>query len=434
MTETPDGFRYRVTTLGCRVNRADSIAIARGMESAGGTQSRGETIPDVWVVNTCAVTSEAMKKSRKAVRRCAASGARVTVTGCASELEPETFEGIAGPGSVVPNCTKELIGGYPWGDIPGGLPAYPLPAGDAVRVPVKVQDGCERFCAYCIVPYLRGKPRSREFGSIVAEMHLLEESGAGEIVLCGIDLGSFRDPASGAGVAGLVEGLLEESCRMWLRLSSLELSDVTDELLCLMAERERLCAHLHLPLQSGDARVLEDMGRGYDPGDFAARVEEIRTLVPGVAITTDVMVGFPTESREAFERTVSLLSRVGFSRVHVFKYSPRRGTCAYGLGDPVDAATKETRASLLRALAAGTARRFYEGFNGRIMPVLVEATMKSEPGRIFARAQSFAGVVIEGGPELVGKFASVRIEGSGADVLKGVIVHPADSGREGEVS
>ena len=422
MSEGNDGFSYKVTTLGCRVNRADSLAIERRLESAGGWQAGESLKPSIWVINTCAVTAEAMRKSRKAARRCVESGARVIVTGCASEMEPGTFEQIAGVGSVVPNSGKDRIMEVPRD---GGREVSPLrqrPRREVVRVPVKVQDGCSRFCAYCIVPYLRGEERSRDVDSIAAEMRMLRDSGAGEVVVCGIDLGSYRDPGSGAGLVGLLERILDETGRMWVRLSSLELSDVSDDLLSLMTDREALCGHLHLPLQSGDRGVLEDMGRKYDPEEFGMRARDIRRRVPGIAVTTDVMVGFPTETEDAFERTRSMLLEVGFSRVHVFKYSPRPQTEAFAHGDPVDAATKERRAACLRVVAGEMTERFYEHLNGRIMPVLVEETMKSETGRVFGRAQNFAGVVMAGGPELVGRFAGVRVTGSRAGWLAGEVV------------
>lgn len=432
MHEGNNGFSYRVTTLGCRVNRADSLAIERRLAGAGGRRAVELQRPVLWVVNTCAVTAEAMRKSRKAVRRCVESGARVIVTGCASEMEPGAFELIAGAGSIVPNSEKDGIAALVSGGPPGDTQRFPYPPAEVVRVPLKAQDGCSRFCTYCIVPYLRGDERSRRVESIAAELRELRDAGAGEVVLCGIDLGSYRDPTNGAGLVELVERLLEERGRMWLRLSSLELSDVSDDLLALMVKNEGMCRHLHLPLQSGDRGVLADMGRSYDPADFARRVTEIRDEVPGIATTTDVMVGFPTETEEAFEKTRTLLQTVGFSRVHVFKYSPRPGTAAYGMGDPVEAGTKERRAACLRAVAGEMAGRFYKDFNGRIMPVLVEATMKSERGRVFGRAQNFAGVVMDGGRGLVGEFASVRVNGSSADGLTGEVISVLRSDREGE--
>jgi threonylcarbamoyladenosine tRNA methylthiotransferase MtaB len=417
----PERGTYRVTTLGCRVNRADSIAIERRLSKAGMEKADAGATPEVWVLNTCAVTAEGMRKSRKAARRCAGSGSFVVITGCAAEMDPAVFLEMPGVHAVLPNSAKE--------NIERSIPVTRRAGGEAggwsfdgqVRVPVKVQDGCSRYCTYCIVPYLRGSEYSRPVESVVAEIIELEAGGAGEAVLCGIDLGGYSDPSTGAGLTALAEKALSASENIWIRLSSLELSDVSDGLLELVRTHPRLCGHLHLPLQSGDRGVLAGMGRHYEPSAFRARVEGIRAAVPGVSITTDVMVGFPGETEDAFANTRRQLADIGFPRVHVFKYSPRPGTAAFALGDPVDSRVKERRATELRELAGRMAARFHAGFTGRIMPVLIEATMKSDADRVFGRAQNFAGVVLPGGADLIGRYVDALITGAGEDFLTGEV-------------
>jgi threonylcarbamoyladenosine tRNA methylthiotransferase MtaB len=412
---------YRVTTLGCRVNRADSLAIERALAERGYARAERGAVPDIWIVNTCAVTSEGMRKSRKAAHKCAASGARVVVTGCAVDLEPEAFQ-LEGVDSTFPNARKDVLVPASCGSEPERLPAAWAPQ-DLVRVPVKVQDGCTRGCAYCVVPMLRPGPSSRRATEIAAEIAELNARGAGEVILCGIDLGSYRDPDSASGLDSLIQGAREAAGDMWLRLSSIELSDVSETILEAM-NAGALCRHLHLPLQSGDAGVLEAMGREYNPDEFLERVLEIKESVPGISVSSDVMVGFPGESEQACENTAALVEELGFTRLHVFKYSKRPGTRACALGDPVPPQEKARRASKMRALAATTAERFHDGFVGRIIPVLVEDTMESEPGRLFGRAESFAGVIFEGGERLIGERVQVRVESGGPEGLRGEIDAP----------
>lgn len=418
-----DSLTYRVSTLGCRVNKADSLSIEKELTTYGFRRAAPDEVPALWLVNTCAVTAEGMRKSRKLVRKCAMSGASVVVTGCGVNLDPEAFLS-AGVLKVVPNEGKSTLVGETCGLVgcrgPDEAPCHWEPE-ELVRIPVKVQDGCERYCTYCVVPYLRPPPSSRTIDSVLDEVRALRAAGAGEVILCGIDLGSYREPDRGEGLDSLVEAVTAEAGRMWVRLSSIELNDISTGLIGLLSEDNSLCRHLHVPLQSGDERVLADMGREYTPRTFRSRIAEIREQVPGVSVTTDVMVGFPTEEEEAFRSTRSVLESTGFSRVHVFKYSRRPRTTSYTLGDTVDGATKHRRAAELREVARAEAFRFHEGLVGRIIPVLVEATMPGEPGRLFGRAESFAGVVMEGDAGLVGREVDVIIEAAEPDVLRGSI-------------
>ncbi len=419
---------YRVSTLGCRVNRADSLALEKSFARLGYRRAGPGETPEFWVVNTCAVTGEGMRKSRKLVRRCAASGARVMVTGCGADMDEEAFR-LPGVESVLGNSSKSrLTDGCPRLD----GEAEPWKPFDLVRVPVKVQDGCSRYCSYCIVPYLRPAPSSRPAGDVLEEVRLLREMGTGEVIICGIDLGSYREPGRGTGLEALIAAVLEEAGPMWVRLSSLELSDVTEGLVELLAADNSLCRHLHLPLQSGDAKVIADMGRDYTPGEYVEKVARIREAVPGVNVTTDVLVGFPTEDEAAFEASRALLEEVGFSRVHVFKYSPRPGTAARDLGDPVRPGVKQRRAAELRAVAERMALDFHRRLVGRIMPVLVEAPMEGEPGRLFGRSESFAGVVMPAGSGQVGRRVEVRIVGAEPGFARGEAVR-LSAGGVGEV-
>jgi len=410
---------YLITTLGCRVNRADSISIERDFAETGFRKAGPDEVPDVWVVNTCAVTAEGMRKSRKAVRRCARSGAHIIVTGCAPELELDTFQTLTGVHAVVKNSEKSKIASMAselegWADQP-----IPWRCDKLVRVPLKVQDGCERFCTYCVVPYIRGKHVSRTLPDVIRDLGAMSDAGVGEVVICGIDLGSYRDLESGAVLDDLVERVVDNAGDMWVRLSSIELCEVTDRLLETMSGENALRKYLHVPLQSGDDTVLADMGRNYSTAWFRSRVAEIRDAVPEAGISTDVMVGFPTESEEAFARTRSMMEETGFSRAHVFKYSPRPLTAAISLGDPVEPVTKGRRAEELIRISRESAVRFHRGLIGRIILVLVEGMLEGEAGSVLGRAGNFAGVVINGDRGLVGKKIPVRVTGYGPRWLRG---------------
>ena len=418
----PEGT-FRVTTLGCRVNRADSLAIERDLAARGYVRAGEDDVPDIWVVNTCAVTSEGMKKSRKAVRRCAGSGARVIVTGCGADLDPSAFA-CKGVEAVRSNSDKDSLVHEACGGPDRQAAAADWSPRDLVRVPVKVQDGCTRFCSYCIVPHLRPAAFSRPLEAVVAEAEEMVGLGAGEIILCGIDLGSYADTATGARIDRLAAAVRGVAGDAWMRLSSIELSDVSEPLLDLM-NRSDVSRHLHLPLQSGDAGVLESMGREYTPEQFRSRVAQVRRAVPEVAITSDVMVGFPGEDEAAFAGTLELVEQMGFSRLHVFKYSRRPLTRAFELGDPVSPQVKSARAKALRDAAQRAAAVFHASMVGRIIPVLVESSMNSEPGMLFGRAESFAGAVFEGEADLIGSVKSLKVTSSDSSVMRGLLVRTA---------
>lgn len=411
------GRKYTVLTLGCRVNRSDSLQIEKELLGQSFRRAVAGEKTDLWVVNTCAVTAEGMRKSRKAVRKCVRAGGEVVVTGCAVNMDPGVFEEM-GVTTVVPNEGKDGMVSSLYGS---GCRTLTQDKGLAglTRVPLKVQDGCSRYCSYCIVPYLRGRPSCRDSESVVADVRYYRDAGAGEIILCGIDMGSYRDPGTGRGLEYLVSKVIGASGNMWVRLSSLDVSDIDDKLLSLICEGGNLCGHLHIPLQSGDRRVLADMGRGYGPEEFKQKVYEIRSKVPELSISTDVMVGFPTEDRRAFENTRSLLEELSFSRVHVFRYSPRRGTSAFKLGDPVGSVEKRERSRELRTVGSDTARRFHESLIGRIIAVLIEAEMKSEPGMVFGRTQGFVGMIAPGNGSVVGGKESMRVTSAGTRWIRG---------------
>lgn len=371
-------MKFSVINLGCKVNRVESDAAAALLLSQGGREAlKGEA--DIVVVNTCTVTGEAEKKARKAVRRALRDHprARVVVTGCAAALDAAAYRILDSRVDVV---SKGAIDAYlsekassfckeeaeehrdasrPFDDpLPGRVGAS-----SRTRVGVKVQDGCDNACTFCIVHVARGPATSRHADVISRECVSLARSGVREIVLTGINLGSYcdgdrRDPEAVC-LSDLVSRLLQETASLdeqgdsptRFRISSIEPRDVDDELVSLLAEGEgRLCRHLHLPLQSGSDKVLREMGRPYDVERYVSLVDRLRNAIPTISLSTDIIVGFPGETDAEFQQTLAVARRCRFSRIHAFPYSIRAGTPAAERVDQVPAEIRASRASAVRAL------------------------------------------------------------------------------------
>ena len=354
-------FRFAVVNLGCKVNRVEADGFERLLAGRGGAPS-SQAEADLIVVNTCTVTGEAEKKTRKAVRHALAANeeAPVIVTGCATEIDAAAYEALGSRVTVVPKAGMALYleeGAFP--SRPPAGAASVLPADGRTRIGIKVQDGCDNACTYCIVHVARGAAWSRPAEEVAAEVVALARAGIPEIVLTGINLGSYAD--EGLTLAGLCERLLAATARLHapgqppcrLRIGSVEPQDVGDDLIELLARAEgRLCRHLHLPLQAGSSRVLAEMARPYDAAGFLALVGRLRAAVPQLALSTDVIVGFPGETDEDFAATCAVVREAGFSKVHVFPYSRRAGTPAADRADQVPPEVRARRAAELRMLTA----------------------------------------------------------------------------------
>ena len=367
-----------VVNLGCKVNRVESDAVAAALRARGAEPAADGA--DLVVVNTCTVTGEAEKKARKAVRRALKDHGRATVvvTGCAAVIDPATYEAmdprvrIVGKGELLAaiergewdDAASDAGNGVPRFEDPAALAPLPVGEGFRTRVGVKVQDGCDNACTYCIVHVARGRATSRPAAEVEAEVRALAAAGVRELVLTGINLGSYcdgdrRDPRT-MRLAGLLRRLLDATealrgpgdspCRF--RISSIEPRDVDEELIGLLSEVQgRVCRHLHLPLQSGSSKVLHEMARPYDAERFVALVERLRERVPEIALSTDIIVGFPGETDGEFQQTLDVARRCGFAKIHAFPYSRREGTPAAARADQVPAAVKAARAAELRALS-----------------------------------------------------------------------------------
>jgi threonylcarbamoyladenosine tRNA methylthiotransferase MtaB len=359
--------RFSVDFLGCKVSQTDAQEIRERLVVDGHAEE--SPAADVAVVNTCCVTHEAVRKSRQAVRRAARRARRVYVTGCAARL-PGAFDGLSSNVHVVA-LPAERTPNFVAGDV-GAIGCVRADVGiDRVRAFVKVQDGCSFSCRFCVIPQVRGPSRSRPAAAVLAEIGRRVDQGHREVVLTGINLGCYRDRDARFDLAALVRAAGEVHGLARLRLSSLEVNHLSDELLAAMRETPIVSPHLHVPLQSGDDHVLEAMGRRYTVSTYLRRLAKAGEF----NLTTDVIVGFPAEDDRAFESTLRIVETAGISKVHVFPYSPRPGTKT-AAEDTVPAAVKKERSARLRAASSGACRLRWLSKVGSEDVVLVD-----RPGR-----------------------------------------------------
>jgi len=353
--------------LGCKISHTDAQELRERLIAYGHVERQGAV--DVAVVNTCCVTHEAVRKSRQQARRAARRAGRVFVTGCAANLEG-AFDGL--PASVeVVRLPSEQAAGSVAGAV-GALGCVQADVGlERVRAFVKIQDGCSFSCSFCVIPHVRGSSRSRAAGAVLGEVARRVGQGHREIVLTGVNLGCYRDREAGFDLPRLVREAGSVPAVERLRLSSIEVNHLSDALVAAIRETPTVSPHLHVPLQSGDDGVLRAMGRRYDVATYLRRIEK----AAGFNLTTDVIVGFPTEDEAAFENTLWAVEEAGMTKVHVFPYSPRPGTRTAD-DDRVPRAVKKERSMRLRALSAEACRRRWAAKVGSEETVLVD-----RPGR-----------------------------------------------------
>ncbi len=346
---------FAVKFLGCKVSQADAMLARAALIRAGHTEVP-ESEAELHVINTCCITSEAEAKSRQSVRRSLRETAdrRVFVSGCAVNLRAAQFAELdhrvspfVGTAEDVADSMSADLGAC--ADLEHDLLARdPITPAARTRGFVKVQDGCDCRCAYCIIPTVRGSARSRPASAILTEVARRVDEGQPEMVMTGISVGDYRDPERGLELGQLIVEVAQVPGVERVRLSSVEVIHVKDSLVEALASEPKVCPHLHVPMQSGDDRVLADMGRHYDAAEYQRQIQLLRSAAPHVNLTTDVIVGFPTEDDAAFQRTLDAVDTAGITRVHTFSYSPRPGTKAQALGDRVAPEEKKRRSRELR--------------------------------------------------------------------------------------
>jgi threonylcarbamoyladenosine tRNA methylthiotransferase MtaB len=452
-----------IVNLGCKVNQAEMESAARHLRERGIGLVGGTAPADLVVVNTCTVTGEADAKSRHAVRRARrlSPGAEIVVTGCSVQVGRAAFEEADPAARLVDNRHKDglvaelelLIGEGLLAAGSGPVPlsrALPTLSGveiegiddgrssvERTRAFIKVQDGCSFFCTYCIIPAARGPERSLSPATVLEDVGRALRAGHREIVLTGINIGTYDGGWSERGfrgsharsaltLAGLVRRILDETGVERLRISSIEPQHVDDDLLRTWTDgAPRTLPHVHLPLQSGDDGVLRRMGRRYLSAEYAAVVERVRKAIPGVAIHGDVIVGFPTEDDAAWRRSIDFIHSIDFAGIHVFRYSARPGTAAVRMAGPVDDATKKTRAAELLSVAAAARAGRAESRVGDVADVLFESRLAD--GRWVGHAADYVSVatVAPAGQSLanaIGRVAVAGVDPLAADRAVGRIV------------
>ena len=369
-----------VFTLGCKVNDVESGSIIRGLEALGYEVSREMVAADLYVINTCAVTAEAERKSRQTVGKAIKQNpsARIIVCGCASEKTPTAFLGkgatvYAVTGAQRKNRVLEIVqSGFAEGtngaqiEVEKAYEEMLLPECLKTRNFVKIQDGCNRFCSYCIIPYLRGRSRSRSLESAAAE---ILQSTAQETVVTGIDVSEYKDE-QGRDLADLMLAVKDAKTR--IRLGSLEVSLITPRFLEALKQVKRFAPQFHLSLQSGSDTVLRSMNRHYTRAEYLEKCRMIYEYFPDAAITTDIIVGFPTETEEAFALSLQIVEEAGFAQIHAFPYSPREGTNAYKRYKELPAAVKKERVERLIEKGAREKEKYMRRFVGKVVELVPE--------------------------------------------------------------
>lgn len=400
-------MRFAISTLGCKVNQYESQRIRQGLVAAGHVeQAFTDPGADCYLINTCTITHRADAEGRRLARRALRQGGRVVVTGCQVVVYPEDIGAISEEIEVVrPDRLPEVLGV----DLPRFLSGF----GSQSRAFVKVQQGCDRYCSYCIVPMARGRPVSRPWQDVITEIRILSEKGYREVVLTGINIGLYE-----GGLARLVQKVLTHTSVPRIRISSMEPWTVEDCLVEMIALEPRICRHLHLPLQHASDTVLSAMGRPYTAGYAAALVKRMKESIPEMAIGADVIVGFPGEDDRAFEESYGRIEDMDVTYLHVFPFSSRPGTVAARLPGRPDNATITRRSSYLRALSRKKRQAFAAARVGGVEEVLITQTCS---GRFTGVSSNYL-TVAASGQAAAGSLVQVRLTALDGQTLQGELL------------
>lgn len=421
--------RFAITTLGCKVNRYESEAIAEQLEDHGWQVTAGGITADLCIINTCAVTQKAAMQSRQAARRAIRNhpGARVVVAGCYAQIAPNVFSTMKGIHCVIGNSYKDRMvslinastdqaSGFTFvQDLSKPCPFQDMPLrrfGNRTRAFLKIQDGCDAFCAYCIIPHARGRSRSLGPEAVAERAGALQEQGYGEVVLCGINLGRYGMDLDGdTSLLSVIRAMDGSKGINRLRLSSIEPTELSEELVGQMGSSEQVCPHLHVPLQSGDDEVLNAMNRPYRSRDYSDLIHHVAGVIHKVAIGVDVLVGFPGETDRAFENTCRLIERLPIAYLHVFPFSLQKQTPAATLSDRVPPGTIKQRCRHMRAIGERKRRDFYERAVGSTFEVLIEGKRDRATGYLKGLTGNYIPVLIDGDEEWMHRVVPIRLTG-----------------------
>ncbi|MCX7925938.1 MAG: tRNA (N(6)-L-threonylcarbamoyladenosine(37)-C(2))-methylthiotransferase MtaB [Fimbriimonadales bacterium] len=420
------------TTLGCKVNQYETQKILESFEAQGFEIVPFDAPADVYVINTCSVTQSAEAKSRQTIRRAARQNpnAIVVMTGCYAQFTLRRGERLDEAHLVVPNPDKlraveYLLEHYPHFKTAleqarrqGGTPLR-----RRSRAVLKIQDGCNVYCSFCSIPYTRPVMRSIPYQEVLDEARAMVEDGYREIVLTGVLIGDYgaETGSGGPDLAELCALLSEIDGLERIRISSIEPTLISERLIDLIAENSKMCPQLHIPLQSGDSRILRAMNRPYDQAFYLDLIRRLRERIPDFGVSTDIMVGFPGEDEQAFQHTCFVVEQVEFCRAHLFRYSPRPGTPAETMSDHVPDSVKSERIQQLQRVCKAAAQRYASRFLGRVERVLVESRSKLS-GLMMGTSDHYLQVEFAGSPNLAGELVKVRITDLTADGVTGELV------------
>ncbi len=423
-------------TLGCKVNQYETEAMTEAFEHAGYKLVDFEEQADVYVINTCTVTGLSSRKSRQAIRRAKQTNqnAVVAAVGCYPQTAKEEVERIpevdiiAGTADrlKLPDYVEEFLAGKGRISVVGNI--MKKHSFEDLRIEkykgrtrafMKIQEGCSQFCSYCIIPYARGPIRSRPPEEVLSEVRKLVDAGFREVVLTGIHIASYGRDQGTIGLLDLIKLIHDVEGIERIRIGSVEPTMITAGFAEEAAHLEKLCPHYHISLQSGCDETLARMNRRYTTSEYKKAVDMLRERIPDVAVTTDVMVGFPGESDEEFRKTYDFLDEICFAKMHVFKYSPRKGTPAANYENQVDGTVKESRSAKVIGLSDRCQMEFNRRFVGREMPVLFEQEAKDREGYYEGLTPNYIRVLSKGDNGIVGNILSVKLLEAGKDFILG---------------
>ncbi|PQP85278.1 tRNA (N(6)-L-threonylcarbamoyladenosine(37)-C(2))-methylthiotransferase MtaB [Paenibacillus sp. PCH8] len=429
-------------TLGCKVNFYDTEAIWQLFKNEGYDQvDFDEQTADVYLINTCTVTNTGDKKSRQIIRRAIRRNpdAIVAVTGCYAQTSPAEILDIPGVDLVIGTQDRDKILPYvneiqesrqPVNAVRNIMKTRVFEEmdvpdfADRTRAFLKIQDGCNNFCTFCIIPWSRGLSRSREANSIVQQAHQLVQAGYKEIVLTGIHTGGYGDDMENYDLTDLLWDLDKVEGLERIRISSIEASQIDDRMLDVIQRSDKLVRHFHIPLQAGDDTVLKRMRRKYTTEEFYNKMLRIREAMPDVAITTDIIVGFPGETDEMYRNGYELMRRIGFSEMHVFPYSKRTGTPAARMEDQVHEEVKNARVHELIELSEQMQLDYAKQFVGEILEVIPEGEAKGREGsgKLHGYSDNYIQLVFDGTMDMVGKVCRVKVVEAGVNESQATLV------------
>ncbi|HIE28986.1 TPA: tRNA (N(6)-L-threonylcarbamoyladenosine(37)-C(2))-methylthiotransferase MtaB [Candidatus Poribacteria bacterium] len=439
-------------TLGCKVNQYDTQVMREIARQSGYEVVSESKSADIYVVNTCTVTHASDRKARQTIRKTKRlhPNAKILVTGCYADSDGKNIEEIEGVTLVFGNYRKKCLAEYlrklgGFGNDASSLSESPHlnrnvpypPFHSSIttfdgqtRALVKIQDGCNTFCTYCIVPHVRGRMTSRPIDDIVREIEALAQNGYKEVVITGIHLGAYgKDIQNSVTIADVLEQIHPIDGIERIRLSSIEPMDVPDDLIERIALLPKVAPHFHLPLQSGNNEILKLMGRRYTVEEYACLVGKIRATFPDVGITTDIMVGFPSETDAQFNDTYNFIKEMAFSRLHVFRYSPRRGTPAASYPGRIPAKVSATRSEAVRELGHRLAEEFHTQMLGKVMEALVEDSREGKDNLLTGFTGNYIRVLMDVPDTMINRMIRVRLVELEDGFVKGVLsTYPENHG------